>query len=41
MRIENIMTRDPEVVPSDSSLQDAALKMQELLDALTERLKPP
>jgi CBS domain-containing protein len=30
MRIAEIMTRDPEVVPSDSTLQDAALKMQEL-----------
>jgi CBS domain-containing protein len=30
MRIAEIMTRNPEVVPSDSTLQDAALKMQEL-----------
>jgi CBS domain-containing protein len=30
MRIAEIMTRDPEVVASDSFLQDAAMKMQEL-----------
>ena len=30
MRIAEIMTRDPEVVPSDIFLKDAALKMQQL-----------
>jgi CBS domain-containing protein len=30
MRIAEIMTRDPEVVASDSFLQDAAMKMQDL-----------
>jgi CBS domain-containing protein len=30
MRVAEIMTRDPEVLPSDFILQDAALKMQQL-----------
>ena len=30
MRIAEIMTRDPEVVPSDVFLKDAALRMQQL-----------
>src|SRR6266480_7838314 len=30
MRVAEIMTRDPEVLPSDFILKDAALKMQQL-----------